>query len=58
MAEERKQYLKSTIINAIQVLIENNEYSLEELEECSAILNNIIEDKDDLTHLQEEDYDK
>jgi hypothetical protein len=58
MAEERKKYLKSTILNAIQVLIENNEYSLEELEECSAILNNIIEDKDDLTHLQEENYDK
>lgn len=58
MAEERKRFLKEKILSDIKVLIENNEYSLEELEECSAILNNIIEDKDDLTHLQEEDYDK
>lgn len=58
MAEERKKYLKSTIISSINVLIADNDYSLEELEECAAILHNIIADKDDLTPLQEDIDDK
>lgn len=58
MAEERKQYLKNEIMNALTILIRENDYSLEELEEGYAILNNIIVDTDDLTNLQEDIDDK
>jgi hypothetical protein len=58
MAEERKKYLKSTIISSINVLIAENDYSLEELEECASILHNIIDNKDDLTQLLEDIDDK
>lgn len=55
MAEERKEYLKSEIISIMRVLIRDNDYSLEELEEGYAILMN---DMDDLTALQEDIDDK
>ena len=58
MDEERKKYLKREIINEIKKIIEENDYSLEELEEGYALLNNITVDIHDLITLQEDVDDK
>ena len=57
MAKERKKYLQEKILSRMKEIIEDSDSSLEELEEFSAILNNLLVDTD-LIKLQEKIDDK
>lgn len=58
MAEERKRFLKEKILSDIKDFIEYSDSSLEELEDISEHLNNIMCHMDDLATLQEKLNDK
>lgn len=58
MAEERKRFLKEKILSDIKDFIEYSDASLEELEDISEHLNNIMCHMDDLATLQEKLNDK